>query len=313
MRSRIISICLLGFAFLFAARAQTTAAEDKGPTTANTKKTTKTTEAKDTEQPAAPNATTNPPATPAPSSTSASADQAASSVNSLTGLMWFVVAVGIAVIVLLIILLYLGIPGKLQEMQKSLTDLTGTIGHIKDKVNQIHTALGAPAANTTVAGNIQTLQTAVGTPQAGATVVQTIGQAAQAAAVTQALTQLQTTLNQALQEIALVRGTSDVVLTQAWNRLAPGLPPPFAPRIDRIGTPGANGLATIDGRNFTQDCRIWFGVRDARPEPGATANRMNVRPPAGQSGTVDVCVQSTNGLVSSPSSFTYPAQAGAEW
>jgi hypothetical protein len=237
--------------------------------------------------------------------------------NSVIGLLWFAIVVGIAVIGLLVWLLFLKIPGKLVAIQTALglppgAPVADRIEPLRNAITDIRNALGAPAAPNTLAGVVSAIQTtvgqiqnAVGTPQGGTTVVQSLGQPAQAVQVTQALTQLQTSLNQALQEIALMKSASDTVLAQAWNRLSPGMPPPFAPQITSISAPHGQHV-TIEGRNFSADCRVWFGVRDCQPEGGATANHLRVRVPEGQSGSVDVCVQSANGLTSAPRSFTYP-------
>ena len=160
-----------------------------------------------------------------------------------------------------------------------------------------------------IPGKLLAIQNALGTPAPGGSVIRSLGQPAQEPDVAQALTQVQATLNQALQEIALIKGASETVLSQAWSRLAPGMPPPFAPQIAAIGQAHADGTVGITGRNFSPDCRVWFGVRDAQPEPGATANLLRVHPPAGQSGTVDVCIQSPSGLLSASRSWVYPVAA----
>jgi hypothetical protein len=112
---------------------------------------------------------------------------------------------------------------------------------------------------------------------------------------------LQTALEQAAQADTLNKAANHVL-----SRLVPGVPPPYAPRIDLIDDPNAKHDVAIHGRNFSANCVVWFGSDCAHPEPNSTANLLHVRVPAGQSGKVDVCVQSPSGLVSAPYAFGIP-------
>lgn len=101
-------------------------------------------------------------------------------------------------------------------------------------------------------------------------------------------------------------GKSDAI-SDALARLASGLPPPYAPKITSIvHTHHHSDMVEIHGRNFSTDCVVRFGSIDAHPEAGSTANVIHVRIPPGQSGDVDVCVESPNRVVSASCPFTYP-------
>jgi hypothetical protein len=118
------------------------------------------------------------------------------------------------------------------------------------------------------------------------------------------LTELQTAVGQ-LYSVLGQPAQADAV-NQLLSRLPPGTPPAFGPQITSIGQPNDRNVVAIHGRNFAEDCRVWFGPKVAQQEPGGNANVIYVTLPSGQSGDVDVCVQCSNGLISPRSPFTYP-------
>lgn len=115
-------------------------------------------------------------------------------------------------------------------------------------------------------------------------------------------------LDQLKQEIGNLKSANEVVLGLAWSRLTTGVPP-FAPQItslapDKVGI-GGGELVVIQGQNLSPDCRVWFGPKVVQPEPDSSLNKINVKAPPSDAGVVNVSVQSPNGLISAPHSFTY--------
>lgn len=114
--------------------------------------------------------------------------------------------------------------------------------------------------------------------------------------------------DQLKQEIGNLKSANEVVLGLAWSRLTTGVPP-FAPQIsslapDKVGT-GGGELVVIQGQNLSPDCRVWFGPKAVQPEPDSSLNKITVKTPPSDAGVVNVSVQSPNGLLSAPHSFTY--------
>jgi IPT/TIG domain len=212
--------------------------------------------------------------------------------------------------------------------RKKLADLTATINNVRDtvanldqKITQCATTIDQAVAE--VRDGVTQLQQAVTNVQGSVTqatfplqqILTTLQTALtqDVAAIQQSLGQLARSENtksefqRVRENIGLMRSTVETVLALTWSRLMPGMPP-FAPQIQSIDprdAPLVGGLVKIEGRNFSSDCRVWFGTRQAQPEPNSTITEIVARAPASQPGEVDVCVQSPNGLMSAPHSFTY--------
>lgn len=226
--------------------------------------------------------------------------------------------------------------GTVDNVRGTVTALSATVDNVRDGVAALHDRITqrATAIDQAVAevhGGVRQL-----TPQLQQAVTNVQGSVTQAtaplqhtltnlqAALTQNVADIQQSLGQLArsdmttseiervrENIGLMRSNVETVLALTWSRLMAGMPP-FAPQIQSIDprdAPLAGDRVTIEGRNFSSDCRVWFGTRQAQPEPDSTTTtRILVQAPASQPGEVDVCVQSPNGLMSAPHSFIYRAR-----